>query len=504
MTFNCGRQLLEPRLFSPHIFSALPADPPPSLSAHQSAEQHYLAHILYDSVYKHRRQPSLAPTILVLALQEVAPIAYSFLGGSFLREYFARFIKAVNTAATSTFSTSNTSGGIGEEGSEGLESNSRVRYELLRVENVGMTAILIFVRQEMVGKVKDVRVGGVGCGWWSMGNKGAVGVRMALQIDDGGEAQSGMDMTILSAHLAPMEDAVQRRNQDWRTIVEGMGFEAGKDTKRRRRGTANAEGDGEETEPLLNKEQTEHISGIYSQTSHLILAGDLNYRTSAIGPLTNEYRSFPQPSEDDSFPQHFEHLLGSDQLRQELSAGRTLQGLSEAPIEFPPTYKYSDRARRDAVNDRGDMDASGKWWDWARHRWPSWCDRVLYLDLPSWITKKDPSAKIKVQGYKALPLMPNSDHRPVACSILIPLEPISKPDAAALKGGGRKQDSVRMNPPFELNPAWKSDRTSARIREIVVGLAAYLTLTWEGNGILLALICGALGGWALISSITES
>ncbi|KAL9133054.1 MAG: hypothetical protein Q9175_005774, partial [Cornicularia normoerica] len=52
VTFNCGRELIDPSVFSNHLFSAL-ANP-------------------------------TAPDILVLCLQEIAPIAYSFLGGSFL------------------------------------------------------------------------------------------------------------------------------------------------------------------------------------------------------------------------------------------------------------------------------------------------------------------------------------------------------------------------------------------------------------------------------------
>lgn len=65
-------------------------------------------------------------------------------------------------------------------------------------------------------------------------------------------------------------------------------------------------------------------------------------------------------------------------------------------------------------------------------------------------------------------------------------------------------DKVRVEPPFGLDPGWKERRVWARRREVAVGLGAYLTLTWEGRGILFALVCGALGGWAVIGGLIQS
>lgn len=108
--------------------------------------------------------------------------------------------------------------------------------------------------------------------------------------------------------------------------------------------------------------------------------------------------------------------------------------------------------------------------------------------------------RLAVHAYKALPLMATSDHRPVACSFLIPAEAIPEPSAEEEK---EAKEDVRIQPRFDLNPHWRQQRETARMKEVMVGLASYLALTWEGRGILLAILFGALGGWAIVRSLLE-
>jgi len=247
-----------------------------------------------------------------------------------------------------------------------------------------------------------------------------------------------------------------------------------------------------EEEPLLpgiTKDHEMHAPGLYSARSHLILAGDLNYRTSKFKPGPVNYESYPQPTQDPSDPKHYSHLLKEDQLIQELKAGRTCHGFKEAPVNFPPTYKYSHKQRARAGQD-GEAT-----WDWAKHRWPSWCDRVLYLDIPSWMQDVTPSPKITVHGYTALPVLPTSDHRPVALSCSLPLRAIPPPN------GEITDSDPRLSPPAAIDPTWRERRAWARRREIIVGIASYLSLTWEGNGLLLGTLIGAIGGWLVIRSL---
>lgn len=445
VTFNCGREPLNPPIFASHLFSALP-------------------------------KPQVAPDILVLCLQEIAPIAYSFLGGSYLVSYLSPFRHAVTLA------------------NKFLDDAS---YVNIITRNIGMTVIMVFVLRDQTAQVRWLETAGVGVGAHEMGNKGAVGVRMGYSIGD-----ETVDVTFVSAHLAPMEDRSRRRNEDWMNIVRGLVFTPVSPTAVRKNTAQRLpEESSSDSDPLLQASPEEDsitpMTGLFAPTSHLFFAGDLNYRTSSTKPSENAYLTWPQPTKDTNAPEHFSQLLPSDQLSHERKAGRTCHGLQEAPVDFPPTYKYSDKARSLAKsNDNGGNE--GETWIWAKHRCPSWCDRVLYLDLPPWMKPHSSSAKVEVHGYTALPLLATSDHRPVACSFSIPTQAIPEPSA---EDEEEAKEDVRIMPPFELDPHWRERRETARMKEVVVGLASYLSLTWEGRGIVLAIMFGALGGWAIVRSL---
>lgn len=166
LTFNCGRALIDPELFGSHLFHAWPED---------KVE---------------------LPDIIAISLQEVAPIAYSFLGGSFLAPYLHRFEEAVAAAAASK--------------RKGLEHVDK--YERLIVRNVGMTVLMVLAKREVKERVDWIQAGGCGVGVWEMGNKGGVGVRIG--IDE-------KELTFVAMHLAPMEDALKRRNEDWNVMSAG-------------------------------------------------------------------------------------------------------------------------------------------------------------------------------------------------------------------------------------------------------------------------------------------
>lgn len=436
ITFNCARQLVKPDVFARHLFDAS-AGPQP-------------------------------PEILVISLQEIAPIAYSFLGGSYLVPYFDRIRHAVNVAASSL---------------------SNASYISIMTRNVGMTAISVFVLQEQSQNIRWIEAAGVGVGLYAMGNKGAVGLRLGYAVGD-----EDMELCLIAAHLAPMEDGLTRRNEDWKNICRGMVFtpvgeRAVHMSTAQQRPRAD---DREDNAPLLQGQpysMTAPPSGLFAPRSHIIFAGDLNYRTSRIKPSSTDHHLFPQPCKDQTNPRHYSNLFKEDQLSRELKAQRTCHGLQEAPVDFPPTYKYSDKQRAVAEEDDGLM------WDWAKHRWPSWCDRILYTDLPPWMKAEDPSTPITMHKYMALPLMSTSDHRPVGLSLSVPAKAIPAPD------GTESSDDVRIAPPFGIDPEWRSKRAAARRRELVIGIVAFLGLTWEGRIALLATIIGALGGWWIIGGL---
>ncbi|KAF1988801.1 DNase I-like protein [Aulographum hederae CBS 113979] len=419
LTFNCARNLVSPQLLAPHLLHAL-ATASTSL-----------------------------PSILAISLQEVAPIAYSFLGGSYLLPYYARVVEAVQQAAKS-------------RGGE-LET-----YSVVAIRNVGLTALMVFARQEVAERVSVLQEAEVGVGVWEMGNKGAMGIRLGYTGDDG-----VVEMTFVAAHLAPMESAVLRRNQDWENIVRGLVFAGGESEKTKTLHSSNNDARDDEQEGLLaDSSPSQGQSSLYTPTSHVFFFGDLNYRTHTTPPNPTDYKTFPQPSiTSASSPLHLSTHLSTDQLQHERLAGRTLHGFSEEAIDFPPTYKYSEKESDDSTT-----------WAWARHRWPSWCDRILYIPTPG----------LKVHTYTTLPLeaCKTSDHRAVALSISLDPRPVEV-----------EESDIRRNPPFGLKGDWEAKRAAARRREVVVGLASWAVLTNEGRAGLVGSVVGALVLWWVVCTL---
>ncbi|KAK0887972.1 hypothetical protein LTR02_016740 [Friedmanniomyces endolithicus] len=447
-TFNCGRKLIDVDYFAANLYNGLKTDLPPDL--------------------------------IVICLQEIAPLGYSFLGGSLLEPYLARFAEAVALATARKFS--------GHDAEE--------KYASVMVRNLGMTGIMVFAKHHLAHRVRRVQTGGVGVGqWFDMGNKGAVGVRLALHTD-GSEEETVF--TFVSAHLAPFEKNWERGNEDWQSICEGLVFEeAGASPK------AAKTGDGQtgEREPLLSStdgagDASAGQHGIFNPTSHVIFAGDLNYRASDDSPSPGDADTWPQPVDDDTDPRNVSHFFLKDQLTRERSKGETLHLLSEAPIDFPPTYKYSTAAQKHAMTS-SIVTASRKMrdgrtvettevrapaeevWLWAQHRTPSWCDRILFLEAAP---PKD------IHAYTALPVQPTSDHRPVVLSCAIS----SKPAEARLK------------PPFEIRKDWRQRRAAARRYELIIGMLAYLGWTWEGEALLAGTIVGLIGGFLVLRALLGS
>ncbi|KAJ5908318.1 hypothetical protein N7495_001000 [Penicillium taxi] len=445
LTANCARTVIDVDLFSKHIFDALPTS-----------------------------DVTFSPALIALSLQEIAPIAYSFLGESYLDPYFDAFNQAVKQATSKRW---------------------RQPYVNVVQDHTGMTALMVFARADVTDQISWIDNAHVGFGVQEMGNKGAVGARLGYMIKG---QKNTVDVTFVAAHLAPMEDALEQRNLDWKSIVERLVFsQEGSDWQ-------NQNGfDGEaldEATVLLRDQGPSHRTkgrrtDLFAPNAYLFLAGDLNYRTSSKGPEKEDVARFPRLGVDRNHSSHYSNLFREDQLRREMQHGRSFHGLSEAPVDFPPTYKYSDAARKAApLNlENGQPEAESEW-IWSNHRWPSWCDRILYLDS---LPRTGEGRGVNPHVYTALPLFPQSDHRPVALSVSIPLNPSHlSPET--------EQSDVRAMAPFAIDPGWKSRRDAARRKEVVVGLLAYLGLTWEGNGLLFASILVTLGAWVSFSSLWEA
>lgn len=441
-TFNCGREEIHVDYFASSLYTSLP------------------------------HAPLLPPDLLALSLQELAPIGFAFLGGSLLAPYFSRFEEAVRRALAWRY---------GKDSADG--------YELLLERHVGLTGIMVFARGEIAQRVRWIQEAGVGCGVWEMGNKGAVGVRLGVE-NEGPEGREEV-VTFVSAHLAPHEEAWESRNEDWESIVRGLVFEdVNEGTKK---------GDQPEREPLLgnsgdNDGKRRNAGSLFDPPGHIFFAGDLNYRASDTKPdPQKDFDSWPQPRASESDPAHSKQLLKNDQLLREMRKGKTLHSLAEAPITFPPTYKYSSKAMDLAAEDAKSTNNTTKKtvgtdgpavtfegkqdqvWLWAKHRFPSWCDRILFLEA---------SPPSRIRTYTALPIQPTSDHRPVVLSCTLP---------------NTVKDKIEV--PFKTLENWREKMVVARRYEWIVGLGAYLTLTGQGEALLAGTIVGVVGGYFVLSAL---
>lgn len=430
--------------------------------AHNAIDVPSLSSTLFNAV-------DYVPDLLIISLQEMSPLSHGLIGGSLLSPFFSRISEAVEIAARKLSGDSPVAG-------SSITSEPRI-FTNVAIRNIGMTGIMAFSRD--AAAIQNLQTGEVGLGVSSMGNKGGVGLRFTYaDAKSGGETE----LTFVAAHLAAMEWDWERRNEDWKNIVRRLVFTPANGDEG---GNAAKARVGSEEAPLLGG--SEEANGIYKPTSHLFVAGDLNYRTSDTKPGPDDHKvSFPQPHDSVESPRHYSHLFKNDQLTRERLAGRTFQGLSEAPVTFPPTYKFDSGPYLTADEDT-------KAWAWASHRWPSWTDRVLFLEAPKWMERKDHNAKIEVKKYEPLPLFKTSDHRAVLLSVRVPLVGIPEPD----EDEDAASSDPRINPPFEIDPDWSAARAIARKEELVVGVTGYLSGTWEGRCIIGGTIAALVGGYFL-------
>lgn len=389
---------------------------------------------------------SPSPDLVVVSLQELAEPSIALLGSRYLEPSFQRAISAVQDAAKRDLNES---------------------YSLVGQHSIGMTGMVVLAKDPE--RVVNVRYAEKGTSKWEMGIKGGVALKLGLALNNNSNSET-VDFIFVGAHLTPHEIFIKERNKDWENLVRGLVFE----------------------EPAANDIETSH--GIYHHRSHLFVLGylmllnlkvksnschsDFNYRTSSKSPSLNDQRAFPQP-DPSSDRISVEELLRRDQLTAERRAFRTFHGLEEVDITFPPTFKF--------IIDQ-DEDYNPMAWNWAKHRWPSWCDRILYLPFNNAIG----SAHMKgftIHKYTSIPEIMTSDHKPVTLHLSVPAQPLS-----ATSG------DVRLNPPFPIDRDSKSRRIQARRKEFLVGLLAWTLALRLGWVLLLSAIAIYVSWWWLAAS----
>lgn len=337
----------------------------------------------------------------------------------------------------------------------------------------------MYGRDETVtSKVVDVRVAKAACGIGRlMGNKGAVGVRVVLDPEEGEvdeenseEEHSGHTvLTFVTAHLAAHDSGLQRRNEDWRSIVERLVFAPGmegeseqfKIPEGRRRDVFKA---------LRRKWLPSEPKGVQIyDTSALFFFGvslplpsvphklegllspsrrsqDLNYRISTKSPTTLPLSTLTTALSPSTLD--LASLLPHDQLTHERlsSPPRSLHHLREGSITFPPTYKYKV----------GTVDTFKSF----KSRIPGWCDRILFATWADADGEEEGEGAAKVESYQSVPEFTQSDHKPVTAVIALPQPPAD----------ARKALRLPWKAPFAIDPSWRHKQSVGWAMDRLVGL----------------------------------
>lgn len=448
-------------------------------------------------------------------------------------------------------------------------------YKLVESRNVGMTAIMLFALKP--DAIRQVEVAECAFGIANMGNKGAIALRVKYSGDKSEDQDQGeqhgqnptAEVTFVATHLAAMEYNLRRRNANWARYDEPLSIDicahairradyeysicssclfedplktlpeeyhmltpgvkntveastSSSSTSSNRKQTDGGEDippeSEEEAAALLErlideanmpKHLTDHLHdiSIFKRGSHLFVAGDLNYRISTSTPTA--MAEFPTL-------QTWQQFLPRDQLTQERNARRTLHGLQEPPIDFPPTYKIKHLSASkldDAINEEEYRVAAtlGKAdivtpWKWASHRWPGWCDRILFLDTPAWVQRQHnisedgsssskPVPKVVVVNYASLPPMITSDHAPVYMRAMVPLLP---PEELEAFPAVEDVDDPRAKLPIPIDTGAFARRATARRREVYTGMTALFFSTKEGAIVIAAItVVGLWSYWLL-------
>ncbi|PON45556.1 hypothetical protein TorRG33x02_328450, partial [Trema orientale] len=208
-------------------------------------------------------------------------------------------------------------------------------------------------------------------------------------------------MCFINCHFAAHLEAVNRRNADFDHVYRTMTFS--RPTNLFNAATAGASSGASSAAQVLRSTNTGvaySADGMpeLSEADMVIFLGDFNYRLDGIS--YDEARDFVSQ-------RCFDWLRERDQLRAEMEAGNVFQGMREAVIKFPPTYKFERHQVGLAGYDSGE-----------KKRIPAWCDRILYRDSRS-NSISECSLKCPVVSsilqYEGCMDVTDSDHKPVRC-----------------------------------------------------------------------------------------
>jgi len=292
----------------------------------------------------------ILPDLIAIGLQEFLPFNKAFIGGDDFYEELIR--EKLHMALESAFS-------LPIEPTKSPLAQNRLHIadrQFAFVKKACHVGNIVFLFSKTSLRISNVCTSYMGSGWFWMGNKGAVAIKLSIE-DKNAEGKTNIwSMCILSCHFDAHKTDPYARNNQFQEISTRIIFEEPSDCDL----------------PLSFVEDQDVT----------ILLGDLNYRV---------YNEFKSAEELISLHQseRYDELFKYDQLTNQFSKNSHpfINQFTEAKVIFLPTYKYS--LGSDKIDET---------------RIPSWCDRVLYRS-----TLYD----CQVIKYLSIPSCQLSDHKPV-------------------------------------------------------------------------------------------
>ncbi|XP_047740150.1 phosphatidylinositol 4,5-bisphosphate 5-phosphatase A [Hyalella azteca] len=236
-----------------------------------------------------------------------------------------------------------------------LDDLSAHNYVRIAGERLQGCVLNIIVKKELVAQLRDIHTSVTRTGFGGLwGNKGGVSVRFSV---------GGCSVCSVNCHLAAHDGGYSERVLQYNTILHSTTFPQCSPT----------------------------TSILYHD--YVFWMGDLNFRLASSISGEEIARLVSKGS--------LEELYELDELKKAQSARDAFEPLTEAPLTFPPTYKYKE-------NHVSDYDLS---------RRPAWTDRILHQVLPDAYEHVKLSAE--QTSYSALQQYRQSDHKPVIAEYLI-------------------------------------------------------------------------------------
>lgn len=256
-------------------------------------------------------------------------------------------------------------------------------YMLVNSISLAATHLIVVCKKSLASYLTDIENGERAIGVGAMlANKGAVSISFKL---------GATRLLFISCHLAPHDDSLVRRNEQWEELNQRFVHKAGEERLLRKVACFPKKSDLGSRSSNSGPSTLQHFDSV-------IWMGDFNYRIS-----TTQGNVVNMMIENDLYDQ----MVANDQLSLERQIKRVAFGYSEGALTFAPSYKVL--VNTDTYDEK---------------RSPAWTDRILY---------RSNDQILQLVNYDSNNTLKISDHRPVFAQFLLRFDQHGTPNQAVLK-----------------------------------------------------------------------